>query len=134
MSPVPADKQPITRLVYVKEGHRIVTIAYQIYYVLEKKEMDVKFAASMFCKQSQKEVFVRKQHAHTAQSRLVLRPHSLTVPIPEVPDGQHLPKEFYEDLVKKLRSEIVKRGTGSDRAAFRASQSSSGAQLGVRSR
>ena len=124
----PNTNKPITRLVYVKEGTRIVTIAYQIYYVPENKEMDVKFAASMFCKQGPKEIFVRKQHAHTAQSRLVVRPHSLTVPIPDVPEEQHLPKEFYEDLVKKMRSEIVKRGTGCDRAAFRSAQQQKGQQ------
>ena len=118
----PTTKNPINsavvRLVYIPEGNRKVTLAYQIFDGTPGKTVKVRFAASIFHKEN-KEVFVRKQHAHTAQRRLVLRPHLTEVDLPEIASGEHLQISFYNNLVKHLRTEIRKRGTGSDRAAYR---------------
>ncbi len=111
-SSTPQTSEPIVRLVYIDEGIRVVTIAYQLYAGNSKK--NIKFAASIFRKQSDKETFVRKQHSHTACERLILRPLWTTFAIPQrYEQVAHYDKEFYEDLKQHLRKEVHKRGTGS---------------------
>ncbi len=98
--------EPLVRLTYLEEKQRVVTIAYQVYN--DPAGTRVKFAASIFRKPTEKtekqkdavvrkqDVFVRKQHAHTARERLILRP---------------LWTEF--DMEKHLRKEIHRRGVKS---------------------
>ncbi len=85
--------EPVVRLTYLEEKNRVVTIAYQVYPELSGTK--IKFAASIFRKQSEKDAFVRKQHAHTARERLILRP---------------LWTDF--DMEKHLRKEVHRRGVG----------------------
>ena len=103
-------------MIYIQEGIRVVTIAYQLYTHNVKK--NVKFAASIFRKMSDKEVFVRKQHSHTAKERLLLRPLWTEFSIPDKFQEQeqgtkYFDTAFYEDLKQHLRKEVHKRGTGS---------------------
>ena len=86
------ENEPIVRLTYLEEKNRVVTIAYQVYNDAFYGTR-IKFAASIFRKQTDKDAFVRKQHAHTARERLILRP---------------LWTEF--DMEKHLRKEIHRRG------------------------
>src|SRR5690242_20271206 len=86
-------QQNRTRLTYFEEGIRVVTIAYELYDDLPKK--NVKFAASIFRKDSDKEVFVRKHHAYTATKRLEKRPMWTTF-APDRYELGDLDRSFYE--------------------------------------
>lgn len=121
--------EPTVRLIYIDEGIRVVTIAYQLYPGTHKK--NIKFAASIFRKESDKEVFVRKQHLHTACERLIVRPMWTKFSIPERYEQAALyDKAFYEDLKQHLRKEVHKRGTGSKQRLSRVEMNRPAATVG----
>lgn len=104
--------EPRVRVVYIDDGIRWVTIAYQIFPNNAKK--NIKFAASIFRKEEgEKVVFVRKQQSHTARERLNIRPLWTEFAIPERLENGRYDKDFYHCLQQHLRKEIHKRGTGS---------------------
>ena len=89
---------------YYVEKNRIITIAYQIY--RDKMKKNIKYAASIFKKETNKDTFVKKRHFHTATERLKVRPLWTTF----VNDNT---EDYFHRLKDHLRSSVHRHGVGS---------------------
>jgi len=121
------------------DGKRVVTIAYRIF--PHRTRWNVEYAASIFRKDREKEVYSRKKHVQTARGRLAVRPRYTTFDLDKETldvlsqkrvlqtkeerrayalsaDGEHwkrVRKNLYQNLAMFLRKEIYKHGVRGDR-------------------